>query len=272
MVRSVLISAILLTLAACKGGNADALADRDSRYDLARYNMNSILVSDIKVCKNLMRLGSLGVSQIDGSLREAFELSAQMWKNIGLDINVYGDDAEALSKGFFVPEVPAGLVTIFAEGDDVEARSNKCGIIAGELVVKVGLMSTRKSIDLAEATNPGIFKNMGVSDAQLETLKDAVEKRVSDLGEVDKSSVLSCVAISQADKLRGKDVSKSGEVWIQVLNSRLANNEFASKGFSKENPFWDAFAKSGAREISQVDNYEAERASCQAHVASVIPG
>lgn len=272
MFKRLFIPALVLTLAACKGGSADIIADRDSRYDLARYNMKPILTSDIKKCNNLMRLGSLGASQIDESLRNAFELSAMMWKNVSAELDVNGKGSKALEKGVFVSEAAAGLKTIFAQGDDVEARSHKCGVLAGELIVQIGLLSSRESIDLAEETNPGIFENMGISKAQLDDLKDSIDERVSNLSGVDNASVLTCVAISQAEKLRGNDASKSSEVWVQVLNSRLSANEFPATGLSGQNAFWGAFAKSGAREITQVDNYEAELASCQGYLASVTQG
>lgn len=271
MLRLGLIVSVVL-LAACKGAPGQSMAERDSRFDLSRYNMAPILVEDIKKCQMAMRVGALGKSQIPEDLQEAFQFSADVWQNIVLDMKTYGDGAKALVDGEFVKESPGDLKTIFAKGDNLTARSHKCGTVAGKLIVAVGMLSTRESVEIAEATNPGIFDGMGVSKADLEALFAKVDGRVAGLADVEKDQLLSCVAVSQAKALNDTGAAKEAEVWVQVLNARLADADAATSGFAEKNTYWRSFAKFGNGRIEQLDDYETTSAACQAHTRKVMEG
>ena len=264
--RGIAISVFSLAIISC-GQGAEAVGGDvlvDSRLELVSYQIRPLLVSDIKKCHNVMRIGGLGNSSLlSEAEQKMFRLTSDAWRSVHGNYKADSKkNSKALIKGKFVEEVPGDLSTIFAETDTITDRSHKCGEVVGKLAVSSGLMSFREGINLAEEANPDIFEEMGVNREQLEGTILLKEMRVLELSDSDRDTVISCVAISQAQTLQGSSNKNSSDLWAEILNNKITNDDFSAMGFSDENQYWESFVLHGADEIETIEGYTSFKNEC----------
>ena len=260
-------------LSGCDSMSGSQAAKTDSRFELTRFNVQSILVSDIKTCKNTMHLAKLGEGQLSDENKMLLSRITDVWSRLNADVKAASvSKSGALVKGEFLASKPEGLASIFAEDASIEAKAEACGEVAGQAVVKVGLVSLAQSIDLAEATNPGIFEKMGYSLEQVKAGVKIIEGKMAPLYDAKEKQVIDCVAISQSNTLKDAANSQFSDMWVQVLNQKIEKSELSPLAFSERSAYWRAFVGQEDGGISSLEGFDAQAASCKSSMTAALNG
>jgi len=267
--RRAILSVLALFVVSCiaPSGENQAPVD-DDRYDLMAVNMPPLLTKDAKSCTKVFNFGGVGNLESDDPVKQAFNFGLDFWQ--ALDASMLSDENthEVLPYGGDPKNVPS----ILPKGIKLPTKiAHACGEYAGEVVVKIGILSLEESVEIAHAVDPELFERMGTS---LEQVKDglsvlaAAAEKLSPLPIDDR---VHCVAIYQAAASKDKSLSTNLNIWMMALVDAIENGDLDSKGIREKSVFWQALATSGPQAVISTEGFQEQASKCDRWINNVMP-
>jgi len=254
MFRKIIALAVIVSLAACNAASEVRELNPDDRFDLLPLVMKPILRSDVEKCVSLSRFSKdykVGESVL---FQKGFDLGVDFWVHVEDKFLKGSNLPDGFSEKLILTEQNAGGVTsIFPKKTSVSKNSELCGQYAGELVVKLGLLSLSESLEMAEEQQPGLLKEMGYNlDDLLVNLK-VIEEQAANLSDVPDEEKVSCVASYQALRFEDVKFEPYSNIWRSALVRAIESGEVLSGSFGDENEYWQALKLQGPIGLKQID-------------------
>lgn len=259
-IRVFIASLLVIGLTACADPKGEyKVAVDDDRYDLLALNMPPLLKSDAKSCikvLNFVRDQDVGSDKV---MQKMLETLTDFWQVVDVSMVSVENSQEVLPYG----GNPKNVKSILPKGVKLPNKiSHACGLYAGKIVTKIGLMSLDDGIDLALAEDPQIFTKMGLTTEDVKAGLSVISKQAKTLNTLPMDERVHCVAIYQAATANDKSLEPRLTVWTANLVDAIESNKLDSKAIKEKSLFWRALAKDGSDAVISADGFQEQATKC----------
>ncbi len=243
----------------------------DDRYDLLKHNMPPILVADAKECVKVLTYASIFKFAITDTEKEGFDVAMSAWKQIqSRFLKDISGTKGVLEAGSFI-EIPEVIPeALFPKGASKEIKAEKCGEYAGQLQVKIGVVSLSKSVEMVLKVDPEFFEKMDLSTEQVRAGLKIIERRASNLSELSQDNRISCVAIYQGLTLADTNFEPYRNIWVASMSQDIASGALNSMNIAEQSEYWRVLKAEGVVAMSEISNYSEMASMCETKLNDAI--
>ena len=266
--RVFILGILAIGLVACSDpkGKYEVAVD-DDRYDLLALNMPPLLKSDAKSCikvLNFVRDQDVGSDEV---MQKMLETLTDFWQVVDVSMVSVENSQEVLPYG----GNPKNVKSILPKGVKLPNKiSHACGLYAGKIVAKIGLMSLDDGIDLALAEDPQIFTKMGLTTEDVKAGLSVISKQAKTLNTLPMDERVHCVAIYQAATANDKSLEPRLTVWTANLVDSIESNKLDPKAIKEKSLFWRALAKDGSDAVISADGFQEQATKCDEWIDDAV--
>lgn len=265
--RSCLYTVLAVSLVGCSPSAAPDINVVDDRFDLIRFNMPDVLVSDAKKCVKISGYMKGQKFSSNALVQKASEQAMSFWRVVDLklmggagvkDVLPFGGDAETVE-------------TILPTGFGLPFRNSEpCAEYAGGMIVEIGIISLSESIEMALATDPDMFDDMGMTVEDIEAGLEIIAGQAKQLDALPVSDRVACTAISHVEKREDPSRAPYASIWTAALTSAIERGELAATEIRQQSVFWQEMAVSGVDGLTGFDGLEVKAEACNAWLDDAI--
>lgn len=264
MIRVLIAAIVGVGLAACGSSAGYDQPVDDDRFDLLSFNMPPLLRKDAEKCVKTMNfVRGQGVKKDD----ELLSILLDFWQVV---------DVSYLSGEGVKSVIPSGgnpddVATILPEGISLPTTiAHDCGLYAGGVVVKIGLLSLADSVNAAVASDPDVFENMGASLEQVQAGLTVMNAKSDGLRGLSAEDMVACTAIYQAVSLSKPSVVPLANIWMKAFVDGIESGRLDSANIREQSEYWNVLALEGPEAVISVDGYRTQASKCDGWVNESI--
>jgi len=248
-----------MSMIGCKAANLPELTVLDDRYDLIALSMAPILTSDARECASL--ISKARGQKVDNKyLQAASELAVDYWHVVERDILSDADVGDVLPYGGDTTSVKS----ILQKGGAglVEKNAELCGEYAGAVVVAIGTLSLRDSIEMAEGVQPGMFEEMGLTLEQVYAGVDQIGTQVDGLKSAPLSDRIDCMVLSHVSKQNDIQMQSMAAIWTAALTESIESGALDETKIRQQSSYWREFVANGREGVLALDGVSEKGEAC----------
>jgi hypothetical protein len=229
--------------------------------------MPDILASDAKRCvKGAPLLRGQGGAQ-DSVSEQLFENILDLWQVIDVSLLSNGEPDEVLPNG----GDPSKVASIFPSGIKLPtAVAHACGEYAGQVAVRIGLISAADSIDVALEEDPQVFEKAGLDLEQVRAGLKVLDGQVKGLAGLAVADKVHCTAIYQAASVSDGNLGPYFNIWRAALIGAIEAGELDPAQIDARSVYWQALATTGAEAVTSTEGYQAQATRCDGWINEAV--